>query len=1018
MKTIKYSINIFVFVLVFCTSSYGTTKTFNVISGTWATAANWSPSGIPLSGDNVIIPAGRTITAIGGTTSRICATLQVNGSLSASGRPLTVTGAISGAASGTITVTAVIFTVGGGNFSGTITISSTANSVFLISPSKTFTNNGIINNSYIVQIDGALINNSTINNNNNIVINGALTNNGTYNERYLTQLGYTANATLNNNAGANFNIQSTGVSTGGQLSIGTSTYGHTGSFINSGTITNNSPDATYTGIFVDYGTLVNSGIFTNNAGAYVLNYYYGTITSSSGFTIINNGTFINYNYVYINGTFNNNGTYSELGITTVGYTSNGIFNNNASSTYAIDATYGLELWIGTSALITGTFNNYGALTNNKVNSNGIVVSYGTLINSGNITNNGGNWHFAGPTIIFDYFGLVINPNGIINNTGTINNTRSFEIWGGGVFNNNIGGIYMSSAYTCVTGSTSNAYFNNFGTYNENFENFLSSSGTASGILNNKSGGNVNISAGALICFSTTRGTLSNDAGGTVTNLGVSPGFPGLMLNVSGTILNNNGTIIDKGNILNNGTFTNNNLFDYYMATGSISGSHDFVYGGNGMLKYHGSIAQTTSHWEFPAFGVPFVTIDNSNASGVTLEANHSTSNLDLINGPLNLNLKTITITNEDITGITRTSGYILSNALDRDFYSKVQWNIGKSTGIHVFPFGINSSTYIPLSFELKLGGNIDNVAISTYPDPGTVAAVYLNRPAIVANLDGAAGTGNPGNAENIAKRFWRIEPTGTGSVDVTFTYAESEIPVTGEEANGMVAQRYNTSTNKWEAALPGQISNTTTNTVTVNGITNFSPWAISKKSNPLPVELLSFSAICYEGIATILWSTASETNNDFFTLQRSIDAREWETLDNIQGAGNSNVVTSYSYTDLSPYANTTYYRLKQTDFDGTQTESMTVWVNCIENDPNSFAFYNVTNDYNGNINVVFTYPKNGVNYALTIFDITGRSLMQKKGETITGLNQTNISLKNIPYGVYLISISDAEKVISKKLVNN
>ena len=69
--------------------------------------------------------------------------------------------------------------------------------------------------------------------------------------------------------------------------------------------------------------------------------------------------------------------------------------------------------------------------------------------------------------------------------------------------------------------------------------------------------------------------------------------------------------------------------------------------------------------------------------------------------------------------------------------------------------------------------------------------------------------------------------------------------------------------------------------------------------------------------------TSTEINNDFFTIERSIDTQEWITVDVLSGAGNSNQNLEYSSTDDSPVGNLIYYRLTQTDYDG-KSESFKV----------------------------------------------------------------------------------------------
>jgi len=85
---------------------------------------------------------------------------------------------------------------------------------------------------------------------------------------------------------------------------------------------------------------------------------------------------------------------------------------------------------------------------------------------------------------------------------------------------------------------------------------------------------------------------------------------------------------------------------------------------------------------------------------------------------------------------------------------------------------------------------------------------------------------------------------------------------------------------------------------------------------PLPVELISFTGHAEKNYNMLEWITASEINNDYFTLEKSPDGIAFDTLATIDGAGNSNIVLNYSKTDEHPYPHISYYRLKQTDFNG------------------------------------------------------------------------------------------------------
>jgi len=96
-------------------------------------------------------------------------------------------------------------------------------------------------------------------------------------------------------------------------------------------------------------------------------------------------------------------------------------------------------------------------------------------------------------------------------------------------------------------------------------------------------------------------------------------------------------------------------------------------------------------------------------------------------------------------------------------------------------------------------------------------------------------------------------------------------------------------------------------------------------SEPLPIELLFFTAK-YNNSVLFNWETASEINNDYFTIETSTDAIYYKSLVNINGAGNSTSLKSYSYIQKNPPIGVNYYRLKQTDFDGKNVTSEVVSV--------------------------------------------------------------------------------------------
>ena len=85
----------------------------------------------------------------------------------------------------------------------------------------------------------------------------------------------------------------------------------------------------------------------------------------------------------------------------------------------------------------------------------------------------------------------------------------------------------------------------------------------------------------------------------------------------------------------------------------------------------------------------------------------------------------------------------------------------------------------------------------------------------------------------------------------------------------------------------------------------------------LPVELLSFTAKAEKNKVKLNWVTASEKNNSHFTIEKSVNGNNWSKVAEVNGQGNSNVIHDYSYTDSYPISGASWYRLSQTDYDGT-----------------------------------------------------------------------------------------------------
>ena len=109
------------------------------------------------------------------------------------------------------------------------------------------------------------------------------------------------------------------------------------------------------------------------------------------------------------------------------------------------------------------------------------------------------------------------------------------------------------------------------------------------------------------------------------------------------------------------------------------------------------------------------------------------------------------------------------------------------------------------------------------------------------------------------------------------------------------------------------------------------------RSNSSPLNSLMLHATCSNGTIRIAWQTASEQNNDFFTLYRSYDGIVFTAIATISGAGNSNSLLNYMYDDNTIAQGVVYYKLAQTDYDGTTIYSKILAVSTCGN-PAIYSF--------------------------------------------------------------------------------
>ncbi|MEI6853279.1 MAG: T9SS type A sorting domain-containing protein [Bacteroidota bacterium] len=184
--------------------------------------------------------------------------------------------------------------------------------------------------------------------------------------------------------------------------------------------------------------------------------------------------------------------------------------------------------------------------------------------------------------------------------------------------------------------------------------------------------------------------------------------------------------------------------------------------------------------------------------------------------------------------------------------------------------------------------------------------------------------------------------------------------------------------------------------------------------SPLPVELLSFDVKC-NGKADVRWSTATETNNDYFTLERSSDAENWDFVANIPGAGNSNQLLNYQYTDEKSVSGISYYRIRQTDFDGKSETFSPVSVICSSLESTDITMY--PNPFNSALVIHYSNLNEG-KAQVQVFDMMGKLMASINMEVTTGSNDFILDLNNLANGPYFIEFTSSGNTYHQKILKN
>lgn len=270
-------------------------------------------------------------------------------------------------------------------------------------------------------------------------------------------------------------------------------------------------------------------------------------------------------------------------------------------------------------------------------------------------------------------------------------------------------------------------------------------------------------------------------------------------------------------------------------------------------------------------------------------------------------------------------------------------------------------------------------------------------------------TNPPGTQTQLSQNtYYGVSVFGGSGVNYTVVYNYAGHPDIFDENDLELAKRDDNADLTW--SQESATLNTTANTLTLTGQTGTEYILANVGAGALPIELLSFKAYSMEnGTVLLEWQTRSEINNDYFTVEKSKDGFSWEHLVDVGGAGNSSTFLNYSWIDSNPFNGTSYYRLKQTDFDGQFEYSQVRDVDCNGLSSNEVQFYpNPTNSQ-----ITFVGDKSEL-AEIQIYNKIGQDLSGITSIVHTNESTVTIDLSQLANGMYFVRTRTSANMVFKQ----
>ena len=431
--------------------------------------------------------------------------------------------------------------------------------------------------------------------------------------------------------------------------------------------------------------------------------------------------------------------------------------------------------------------------------------------------------------------------------------------------------------------------------------------------------------------------------------------------------------------------------------GTISGTGTLKGSANSELYIGGSGNLGTIYFSTGAQEVKNLTTNRS--SGISTLGTDLTVNtlLTLTNGLITTGANNLIISTSNASAVTgqNTNSYVNGN-LQRAFAS--------NTDTYAFPVGTSTMYTLAEVVNNNLVGinYIDSKFLSSYTSTGSLdplKAVDFGTPYVDIAPEG----------------IWYLEPdaqptSGNYTIKLHFDDgggANAFSGLTDNKFGPLKRDVTSTLASDWTALNGTLNANDGTGRMVAdgfaqrNGINSFSHFAIGRSDFQLPIELLDFNIKMINNNAYLNWITSSELNNNYFEIEKSKDATNFKTIGKVLGAGNSSINLSYSYIDKYPFIGESYYRLKQTDFDGNFSYSNILSVNN-KNKNSSIIIYNK----------ILEIKIPDEEFKLQIYNTTGELIISK----FYNNSYAKLDLSNLKNGIYFVKIYSNISTYSQKII--